>query len=182
MWNQEVTKIMPYCFGLGVDIGCGRRSITRGIRRLDFDPLKTPDIVASGDAIPVKDSHFDYLVGQHAFEHFEDQEKLLREWLRVVKDNGYVLIIHPDLEFTGPQKPEAYNPSLGEDPFNKHYHERTQAQFEKWIRVRQKYGFKVMDIGPACGNWSFYVVLRVKKDHSPTLSKSSGQDGIEAKT
>ena len=182
IWNEEIQKIMPYCFGKGLDVGCGGRSINKEIKRLDIDPENKPDIVASADNIPVKNASFDYLIAQHLFEHFEDQEKLLKEFARVIRPGGYILIVHPDVEFTKKQTEEKYNPETATLSHNKHFHEVTQAQFGKFIKSKQKLGFKVLEIGKAYPTWSFYVILRVNKDHSPTLSKSPGQDDIEAKT
>jgi len=97
MWNDEVTKILPYTDGQGIDVGCGGRSIRADIKRVDIDPDKEPDILCSGDEIPVSDESFNFVVAQHILEHFEDQDKALKEWLRILKPGGYLLIIHPDI-------------------------------------------------------------------------------------
>ncbi len=159
-WNVEVSKILPYIDGRGLDIGCGRRSINKDIKRVDIDPLKEPDILAPGDKIPVKDNEFDFVVSQHSFEHFVDQDKTLKEWLRVIKPRGIIAIIHPDVEFTEQQKLAPSNPSLLDDPFNKHYHERTLINFVSWAKNRTKYGYKILDSGVALGKWSFYIILQ----------------------
>jgi predicted SAM-dependent methyltransferase len=160
MWNNEVSKILPYCDGKGLDIGAGARSINKEIKRLDIDPKKEPDILCSGDNIKVPDNTFDFIVAQHALEHFEDQEKTIKEWLRVVKPGGYINIIHPDVQYTKPQKEVGANPSLQKDPYNKHYHERTLLEFVKWISSLKRLGFAVIAYGEAQMSWSFYCILR----------------------
>lgn len=162
-WNYEVSKIIGYCFGNGLDVGCGTRTINPEIKRLDIDPKKKPDILASGDNIPCEDGVFDYICAIHALEHFEDQDKALKEWLRVVKISGYILIIHPDVTWTKQQKGAEENPSLKNDPFNKHYHERTLNDFIKWIEHKSKFGFRVVDFGKALPEWSFYCILQKTK-------------------
>lgn len=67
--------------------------------RLDIDPATGPDIVASmvdvGDIGP-----FDVVYCNHALEHLYPHEvgRALREFHRVLKDNGFALVFVPDLE------------------------------------------------------------------------------------
>lgn len=162
-WNQEVQKIIAYCDGIGLDIGAGGRTINKDCRTLDANPDEKPDIVASGDEIPEASEIYDYVVSIHSLEHFEDQEKALREWLRVVKPGGYINIIHPDVDFTQKQKPPELNPCLAKNKWYKHYHERNLAQFLTWINTKKKMGFKIISYGAAFSGWSFYFILQKNK-------------------
>lgn len=71
--------------------------------RLDIDPLVEPDIVASltdlGEIGP-----FDTIYCSHSVEHLKRQEVpvALREFLRVLKPGGLLLLIVPDLEDVPP--------------------------------------------------------------------------------
>ena len=163
MWNREAENIMPFLFGKGVDIGAGGRSIFKDDVRVDCDPEREPDFLCSGDDLPFKDGEFDYLYGIHAFEHFADQEKLIKEWTRVIRKGGTIAIVHPDLEFTGKQKP--IEESMDKNPHNFHYFERTHEEFLKYLLDNNFFGLKLIATGPACQGWSFYVVL--KKNGSP---------------
>lgn len=58
------------------------------------------DIVASGDQLPVPDNSQDFVISSHVIEHFYDPIKAVKEWLRVVKEEGYVYIIAPHKERT----------------------------------------------------------------------------------
>ncbi len=51
------------------------------------------DIAALGDALPIPDSSVDFVVSSHVLEHFPDPIKVLAEWYRVVKPEGYVYMI-----------------------------------------------------------------------------------------
>jgi SAM-dependent methyltransferase len=53
------------------------------------------DIVAYGDALPVKDNSVDFVISSHVAEHIFDTLKAFKEWYRVVKNGGYVLTIVP---------------------------------------------------------------------------------------
>jgi predicted SAM-dependent methyltransferase len=67
--------------------------------RLDLDPSKNPDIIASmvdmGDIGP-----FDAIYTSHTLEHIHSHEVpvALREFRRVLTDDGFALIFVPDLE------------------------------------------------------------------------------------
>ena len=163
MWRNECAKLIPYLDGVGLDVCCGRRSIFPGDFRVDIDPKKEPDIVASAMDLPFADCQFDYVYGIHAFEHLSDPIKGLREWLRVTKPGGIIALVHPDVDYTKKQKPLSDNPSLQGDIFNKHFFEYNQKEFGKWIKGKEKFGFKVLDIGIAMDEWSFNVILRKNK-------------------
>jgi SAM-dependent methyltransferase len=58
------------------------------------------NIVASGDKLPFKDNTLDYVFSSHVIEHFFDPVAAIKEWLRVVKADGIVLMIVPHKERT----------------------------------------------------------------------------------
>jgi predicted SAM-dependent methyltransferase len=164
-WNYEIAKILPYCDGLGLDIGCGDRTVNKGIKRLDIDPKVKPDICAPGDKTGLPPDSFDFVLSVHSLEHFEDQEKTIKEWLRVLKIKGRIIIIHPDVKYTKKQKEAKYNLSLFDNRYLKHWHERTYANFMAWIASRSAYGYRILAHGVALGNWSFYCVLEKYAHH-----------------
>ena len=160
MWNWECEKLIPYLFGKGVDIGSSVRSIFEEDIRVDIDKKRCPNYCCAGDNLPFKDDEFDYLYSIHSFEHFEDQEKTIKEWKRVIKRGGIIGIVHPDVEFTGVQLPADANPD--KNPYNKHTFERTREEFLKWLKSNNYFGLKLIDSGIACGKWSFFVILKKK--------------------
>ena len=62
-------------------------------------PLKV-DIVSPGDDLPFKDNTFDFIFNSHAFEHFFDSIKALKEWMRVIRPGGFIFMIVPHKERT----------------------------------------------------------------------------------
>ena len=60
-------------------------------------PLKV-DIVSPGDDLPFKDNTFDFIFNSHAFEHFFDPIKALKEWMRVIRPGGFIFMIIPHKE------------------------------------------------------------------------------------
>ena len=160
MWEQEVGSLLPWFSGKGVDIGCGARSMSKDIVRVDIDKSVKPDFIASGDKLPFKDGEFDFVCSIHSFEHFEDSSGLLKEWLRVIKTGGIIGIVHPDVFYTKKQNPTVDSAGLHENPYNKHYHEHTLQTFLEQLNDWPDLPFRVVDSGVACNNWSFYVILK----------------------
>lgn len=56
------------------------------------------DHFASGDNLPFKSESQDFVVSSHVLEHFPDPIKALKEWYRVVKNDGYIFMIIPHKE------------------------------------------------------------------------------------
>ncbi|MDQ2102106.1 class I SAM-dependent methyltransferase [Azospirillum isscasi] len=94
-----------------LNVGCGQRAISilgsslpaDGWRelRLDIDPKVDPDIVASmTDMAPVPDGSVDAVWSSHNLEHLDPHEVsvALREFLRVLKPGGTLLLTVPDLQ------------------------------------------------------------------------------------
>ncbi|MDD5353150.1 MAG: class I SAM-dependent methyltransferase [Candidatus Omnitrophica bacterium] len=160
MWQMEVEKLFPWIGGKGADIGCGLRTIDDKIIRVDIDEKVQPEVLASGDKLPFKNGDLDFITSIHNFEHYPNQKEVLTEWLRVLKVGGIVAIVHPDIDHTKKQNPEIDNPGLKANPFNRHYHEHNPASFIKEIKKWADLPFQIVDYGPACINWSFYVILK----------------------
>jgi SAM-dependent methyltransferase len=83
---------LPHC--LNVDYTAESTVFSKGSEILCNRVMKV-DIVANGDDLPFKDGTLDYVISSHVIEHFFDPVRTIKEWLRVVKKGGYVLIIAP---------------------------------------------------------------------------------------
>ena len=89
-------------------VGCGREKVHYLFRspqwrelRLDIDPSVQPDIVSSVTDMGALDSaSVDAVFSSHNLEHLfaHEVEVALREFLRVLKPNGFALIGVPDLQ------------------------------------------------------------------------------------
>lgn len=64
---------------------------------MDLDPRA--DIQADLRELPFEDSHADIIQAIHVIEHFQawDVQKVLREWKRVLKPGGRLILECPDL-------------------------------------------------------------------------------------
>ena len=92
-------------------VGCGPQSIMGSEffqdkeqwkeLRLDIDPSVQPQIVASmTDMAPIANGSMDVVFSSHNLEHLYPHEvgTALAEFRRVLKDDGYVLCLCPDLQ------------------------------------------------------------------------------------
>ena len=55
----------------------------------------TVHLVSNGDDLPFKDNTLEYVLSSHNIEHYFDTIKALKEWWRVIKPGGYIVIIVP---------------------------------------------------------------------------------------
>lgn len=60
-----------------------------------------PDILSDSESFPsVEDSSFDFLIANHVLEHLTDPIRALREWHRILRDGGVLLMALPDKRYT----------------------------------------------------------------------------------
>jgi len=95
-----------YCNGSGLDIGYGGDILINGCRGFDFE---------HGDAQYLKGlkaESFDYVYSGHTLEHMTDESLALKNWWRVVKPGGYLILYipHRDLYEKRKSLPSQWNP------------------------------------------------------------------------
>jgi SAM-dependent methyltransferase len=82
-----------------LEIGCGEKK--EFPNSIALDVRKTNAITLLGDAkkLPFKNESVDYIYSSHTIEHFSHREveQVLREWTRVLKEEGGIEIRCPDL-------------------------------------------------------------------------------------
>jgi ubiquinone/menaquinone biosynthesis C-methylase UbiE len=102
-----------YFIGKGIDIGCGAdnlnnlRHVFRGIQ--EVKPWDLPD----GDAQymeGVADNSFDFVTSSHCLEHMVNPTVALKNWIRICRSNGYLVITIPEEQmYEQNQWPSQYN-------------------------------------------------------------------------
>ena len=95
-------SLMPYCKGYGIDIGFGGDKICPSAIGIDLpipyaetgtDPVQ---IGCDASQLPFKDESLDYVYSSHLLEDFENTVEVLKEWLRVIKPGGNLILLLPD--------------------------------------------------------------------------------------
>jgi SAM-dependent methyltransferase len=94
-----------YCKGIGLDIGYGGDLITS--KSIGFD-------IEHGDATYIKkhiNKQFDFVYSSHLLEHILETQTALRNWWKVIKPNGYLILYipHRDLYEKKTKLPSQFN-------------------------------------------------------------------------
>lgn len=76
--------------GNGIDIGCGDYPIFPNVKCFDIE---------DGDANKISHyikEQFDFVFSSHCLEHMRNPSKAIKEWWKLVRNNGYLYVIVPD--------------------------------------------------------------------------------------
>jgi SAM-dependent methyltransferase len=84
-----------YFQGCGIDIGCGCFPITKENCRL-YDISLNPKHDASHMA-EEKDESYDWVYSSHCLEHVDRPAEAVRNWWRILKPGGFLIVVVPDL-------------------------------------------------------------------------------------
>jgi SAM-dependent methyltransferase len=99
-----------FCWGCGVDIGSQGSGVVPWAFNFDLPPDEFAfynsgnqprgPIQLRGDAhkLPFDSDSLAFVYSSHLLEDFLDWEPVLREWVRVIKPGGYLIILVPDKE------------------------------------------------------------------------------------
>jgi SAM-dependent methyltransferase len=97
--------VLDYCKGHGCDIGFGGDKIVKqdciGIDYAQPYTATGQDAVDIAcdvirEKIPVPDNTFDYVYSSHMIEDVEDTNAVLREFIRILKPGGNLILVFPD--------------------------------------------------------------------------------------
>jgi len=81
-------------------------------------------IAEGSDLSLLKDNQFDFLLSSHSLEHIANPLKAIKEWLRIIKKDGYIIIVVPEKSLCFDHKRdysnfstllEQYKKNVGED-------------------------------------------------------------------
>lgn len=106
-WPSETSKcrarLAPYCEGYGVDLGFGGDPIAPHAVRVDtpapYTQFGTLPVQLGGRAEDLhwfRDGVLDFVYSSHLLEDYADTEAVLREWLRVLRPGGRLVLYCPD--------------------------------------------------------------------------------------
>jgi len=94
-----------YCKGEGLDIGFGSDLITKDAEGYDFEHGNAQYLKG------VKDNSYDFVYSSHTIEHLPDPAEGIKNWFRVVKSEGYLILYlpHRDLYEKKKKLPSRFN-------------------------------------------------------------------------
>ena len=82
----------------GLDIGFGGDPIRPDAITIDKSPKCGPAICCDAAKLPLPDNSYDWIFSSHCLEDFEDATAVLKEWLRVLKPGGNLVLFLPEQE------------------------------------------------------------------------------------
>lgn len=100
-------ELVPYTRGRGLDVGCGPVQAFPHFTRVDnckdvemFGIPIVPDIRAEADDLGMFASQsMDFVFSAHTLEHIKDYKACLREWWRLLKQAGHLVLYLPHKDF-----------------------------------------------------------------------------------
>jgi predicted SAM-dependent methyltransferase len=176
IWQSETSKcrarLAPHCTGCGVDLGPGGDPITPHAIRVDlpqpYSHVGTLPVQLSGKAENLywfRDGVLDFVYSSHLLEDYPDTEAVLREWLRVLKPLGNLIIFCPD-----EQVYRKHCAATGQGYNTHHVHVDFSLDFVKRIldRIGQT---EVLHETPLTDIYSWELVCRKKPDAPAEVSR-----------
>jgi predicted SAM-dependent methyltransferase len=163
-WPSETSKcrarLAPFCTGHGVDVGCGGDPITEAAIRVDlpqpYAHYTAAPVQLGGDAGNLfwfRDGTLDFVYSSHVLEDFADPVPILREWLRVLKPGGRLVIFCPD-----EQRFRAHCTRTGQ-PYNPHHqHAHFSLEYVKGL-LRDIGGNRILHENPDVDIYSWDLVV-----------------------
>jgi len=116
---------------VGFDIG-GPGYIRYGDKVMGLNITEDANhLVADGSNLPLLDNCLDFIISSHALEHIIDTRKTLKEWSRVLKPNGIMGIVIPDVRFFEHEKEGVKETDLAPS-------EMTAMQFKELLDERDE--------------------------------------------
>ena len=163
---SETAKIrheaVRYCTGRGVDLGCGGDKVTLSAIGFDLEEPYThvgDDVIEmKGDAreLPFNDNVLDFVYSSHLLEDFPNTGNVLKEWIRVIKPGGYLILYLPD-----EKKYREYCKRTGHPSNEAHKIEEMSCQYIE-NKLKSFEGTIIKKIEQH-GDYSFFIVWRKKE-------------------
>src|SRR5579884_1880181 len=119
-----VTAHAPEAIGRLVNLGCGSSFHPAWLNIDQWAPGTAIQGHDLGNGIPLPDQSADVVYHSHVLEHFErkDAQQFLKDCYRVLKPNGIIRVVVPDLERIARLYLRAMEESLcGSEEWNRNY-------------------------------------------------------------
>lgn len=171
--GNEVGKIrwelVPYTRGKGLDLGCGPDKGFPHFTGVDnlkdtelFGIQMKPDVVVETceELVGFKSESQDFVFSSHLLEHIEDYRAALKEWWRVIKPGGYLVLYLPHRNEYPNCGTEGANPDHKHD-FTESHIEEAMKPLGGWSLIRNELRNEGME-------YSFFQVWQKRSDKRQT--------------
>lgn len=154
-------RLAPYCIGYGLDVGFGGDPIVPHAISVDmpqpYSDVGQLPVQLGGNAAQLpwfRDNVLDFIFSSHLLEDFHDTAAVLKEWMRVLKPGGRLIIFCPD-----EQVYRRHCAATGQ-PYNQHHvHADFSLQFAKDALTRSDIPFRLLHENPLVDTYSWELVV-----------------------
>jgi predicted SAM-dependent methyltransferase len=158
-------RLAAFCTGYGLDVGFGGDCIVPKAIAMDMPKPYTQvgerPVQLGGSCERLewfKDGVLNFIFSSHLIEDFsyEDQIKILKEWLRVIKPDGKIVLYQPDEQVYRKHCQETgqgYNHNHKEADYS-------LAAFKAKVLPHLSYPVKILHEAPAVEAYSWEIVLQ----------------------
>jgi predicted SAM-dependent methyltransferase len=160
-------RLGKFCSGYGLDLGPGGDPINDTAIRVD---LVVPyartgkfGVQLGGDASRLdwfRDGTLDYVFSSHLLEDFANTKEVLREWLRVLKPGGKLVLFCPD-----EQMYQAYCRKIGVQPNQNHQHANFSLRRVRDIILSFDPTPSIIHENPLVDSYSWELVVQKSRMH-----------------
>lgn len=162
--NKVKFEVVPYTRGKGVDLGCGPEKAFPHFIGVDSCkdtelfgiPMKPDVVVDTCEKLPYADGEMDFAFSSHLLEHIQDYQGALKEWRRILKVGGYLVLYLPHKDLY----PNVGTPHANPD----HRHDFTQEQIVEALSELGGWDFVMCEKREERQEYSFLVVAQKRND------------------
>lgn len=168
--QKIVWEVARYLRGTGIDVGAGVFKVLPHAISVDncndvhmfHLPVKPDVLVKSADDLAIfGDKAMDWVYSSHLLEHMEDPRKTLKEWWRIVKVGGYLVMYLPHEDLY----PKVCEPGANID----HKHNLNERKVLDWMKGIGQWDLRVCETRGEDDEYSFLMVFR-KREQGQKLS------------
>lgn len=162
--------IVPFTRGKGLELGCGTGKLFQHFIGIDsgkdarlFQAPVVADILCdASDLSSFADGSMDFAFSSHVLEHIQEYEAALKEWWRVIKPDGYLVLYLPHADFY---------PHVGEPGANPdHVHDFLPDDIIEAMQANGGWDLVVNEERNDRNEYSFLQVYRKSKSEQQTYS------------
>jgi ADP-heptose:LPS heptosyltransferase/predicted SAM-dependent methyltransferase len=176
-------EVLPYVARGGLDLGCGPVKVWPHLIGVDnmsdteiFGNVFKPDIVVRNAARLgiFSDGSAESIFSSHLLEHIEDWHGALREWWRLLKNDGFLCLYLPHAELYPRIGEPGANPDHKHDFLPEHIVDFCRLAFGDWALVK-------FDTRNDTDEYSFLIVIQKKaKGHGQTEPWNAPRPALKA--
>lgn len=176
MWSLETScgneaakiahLIVPYTRGRGIDVGCGRYKAWPHFIGVDsgkdYGGQPVTDIQSEGQDLALfGDESMDFVFSSHFLEHVVDTKACLKEWWRLIKPDGHLVLYLPH---------EDLYPRIGEPGSNPdHKHDFSPESITAIMRTVGGWDLIEDEVRSDTDEYSFFQVYRKRLDKAHVI-------------